>query len=70
MYFHEIFKMGCCHDSTFKFVATSLCFSDASRLWGCGICIFSTFAYPRDFYLIYMIYLLIKKLLCLGVHFL
>ena len=28
----------CCHDNTFKFVSISWCFSDAFRLWGCGIC--------------------------------
>ena len=37
MYFHEIFIMGCCYDNTFKFLTISLCFSDASRLWGCCI---------------------------------
>ena len=34
MYFYEIFKMCGCHDNTFKFH----CVSDASRLWGFGIC--------------------------------
>ena len=27
MYFHEILKMGCCYDNTFKFLTISLCFS-------------------------------------------